>query len=86
MGKDGHHGGEPSKDGSTPSSPDLDLKLELVPELLADPLTDQLDQFEDVGRPRARLGDDEVGVAVGDLGASGTLALQARTLDQGPGR
>ena len=47
---------------------------------------DQIDQLEDVGRPRPRLGDDEVGVAVGNLGPADPLPLQARPLDQGPGR
>ena len=48
-------------------SPDLELQLQFITELLPDALPNLIDEFEDIGGLRTRVGDDEVGVSVGDF-------------------
>ena len=64
--------------------PDLELEFQLVAELLPDPLLDLVDQVEDIGRLGPGMGDDEVGVPVGDLGPAEPRPLEAGLVDQGP--
>src|SRR5581483_6942654 len=67
------------------SLPDRDLQLQLDVEPLLYAAADQVDQPEHVAGRRARVGDDEVGVAVAYLGAADARAGQAGLLDQGGG-
>ena len=53
-----------------PSLPDLNLKFQLVAELLPHPLADAVDELKDVRCGGARMGDDEIGVAIGDFGTA----------------
>ena len=69
-----------------PILPDLDLEFQLVAELLPDSLANPVDELEDIGRPGPRMGDDEVGVAVGDLGPADLCPLEPGLIDQGAGR
>ena len=64
-----------------PNLPDLNLKFQLVTELLPDALANPVDELEDVRRLGAGMGDDEIGVAIGDFGAAESGAPAAR-----PGR
>ena len=52
------------------------------PGLGLDPPLDHVDQRLDIGRRRARLRDDEVGVLAGDAGAADARSLEARGIDQ----
>ena len=65
--------------------PDLELEFQLVAELLPHPLLDLVDEVEHVGRLGPGMGDDEIGVPVGDLGPAEPRSLESGLVDEGTG-
>ena len=57
-------------------SPDLDFRLQLDAHPLDDAAPHHVDQLEHVARRRAGMGDDEVRVALADLGLADSLPLE----------
>ena len=65
-------------------SPDLELQLEFITELLPDALPNLVDEFEHIRGFRTRVGDDEVGVSVGDFRPAVPRSFQTGLVDQRP--
>ena len=61
----------------------MNLKFQLVTELLPDALANSIDELEHVGGLGAGMGDDEVGVPIGDFGAAEARPLETGLIDQG---
>src|SRR5262245_27537701 len=62
--------------------PNLDLELQLVPELLPDPLADPFDELEHVASLGAGISDDEIGVTIGDFGPAESRAFESGLIDE----
>src|SRR5205085_1111782 len=65
--------------------PQRNLELQLDVKLLEHPAADEVDEPEHVAGGGALLADDEVGVAVADLGGADVHADQAGLFDEGAG-
>ena len=64
-------------------APDLNLKFQLVTELLPDPLANSIDELEHVGGLGAGVSDDEIGVPIGNLGRAMARPFETGLIDQG---